>query len=70
MLTLKKVNAALKQHGISGELVRAEGYFYFWGDDFDLTKEQGVYGVARLNDLSLERWLEEAKGKLSKSDER
>lgn len=61
MLTLKKVNAELARTGIRAELVKGDGYFYFSGQDVELAQEQGVYGVFRLNDLSLEQWVEEAR---------
>ena len=65
-VTLSAVNKALAQEGIKAELVRGEGYFYFVGDDVDLSEEQGVYGVYRLSELSVERWLQEAKDKMVK----
>lgn len=59
MLTLKKVNDAIKAAGIKAELVKGKGYFYFVGsevrDDAD-----GVY-VYSLNELDLARWIEEAR---------
>lgn len=63
--TIKNINAALKAAGIDAEIVRGKGYFYFTGPAMDLAKEQGVYGVARLGDLPIERWVEEAKAKIS-----
>lgn len=65
-VTIKRVNEALKAAGIDAELVAAKDYFYFSGPAMDLVQEQGVYGVYRLNDLSLERWVAEAKEKISK----
>lgn len=63
-ITLKRVNAALKAEGIDAELVRGEGYFYFTGKAMDTVQEQGVYGVYRLGELSVERWVAEAKAKM------
>lgn len=40
------------------ELVRGEGYFYFFGGDSASWEQSGVY-VNRLNDLTLEQWLDE-----------
>lgn len=65
-VTLSAVNKALAHAGIKAELVRGEGYFYFVGDDVDLSEEQGVYGVYRLSELSVERWVQEAKDKMVK----
>ena len=55
MLTLKKVNKAIKDKGYDAELVKGDGYFYFSGEDVSLCFEQGVY-VYRLNQLTLEHW--------------
>lgn len=63
-VTLKQVNAALKAEGIDAELVRGQGYFYFTGKAMDVASEQGVYGVSRLGELSVERWVAEAKAKM------
>ena len=64
-VTLKQINEALKAEGIDAEIHRGEGYFYFSGPAMDLAHEQGVYGVARLSDLPVERWVQEAKAKLT-----
>lgn len=64
MLTLRKVNGELTRAGIRAELVKGDGYFYFVGQDVELAQEQGVYGVFRLNDLSLEQWVEEARQRM------
>lgn len=60
-ITLNLVNRALKAAAINAELVRGQGYFYFQGPSIDTTKEQGVHGVYRLGELTLERWVEEAQ---------
>lgn len=64
MITLKAVNKELARLHISAELVKGDGYFYFSGEDVELAQEQGVYGVFRLNDLSLEQWVEEARQRM------
>ena len=62
--TLKQVNRALAQAGIDGELQKGAGYFYFNGPAFDRCREQGVYGVARLGDMPVEQWVNEARQKV------
>lgn len=64
--TLAAVNKALAAAGIDAELVKGRGYFYFAGSAVDCAKEQGVYGVFRLSDLSVTQWVEEARSKLRK----
>lgn len=61
--TVKNINQSLQDAGIDAEIVRGDGYFYFTGPSMDLVEEQGVYGVTRLSDLSVERWVAEAKAK-------
>jgi hypothetical protein len=57
-LTLKKVNAAIAERGGKEVLVKGDGYFYFAdGDAYDWDSS-GVY-VFTLNELPLERWIEE-----------
>ena len=58
MTTRAAVNKAIAHLG-KIELVKGEGYFYFIGDDVNVWAES-VY-VYRLNELTLERWIEEAK---------
>ncbi|MBQ0600865.1 hypothetical protein J7S78_13790 [Klebsiella oxytoca] len=65
-VTINNINTALKNAGIDGEILKGQDYYYFSGSDFDLTEEQGVYGVFRLGELSIERWVEEAKEKITK----
>lgn len=66
MLTLKKVNNALKAKGYKAELARAESkgytYFYFYGPDAEHMFESSV-SVSRLNALTLEQWVEEFESK-------
>lgn len=56
MLTLRKVNKELAPFGV--ELVKGDGYFYFEGEVVDNKSYTSVY-VFRLNQLTLEQWLEE-----------
>ena len=67
MIKLKTVNDAVKHLGV--ELVQGEGYFYFIpvNDDFEHVyfNEYSVM-VYRLNQLTLEQWLEEAKAAVQK----
>lgn len=64
MITLRTVNKAIAHLG-DIELVKGNGYFYFAGDSVNVWAE-GVY-VYRLNELSLERWVEEAKAAMEPS---
>lgn len=63
-VTIKQVNKALEAAGIKAELVKGDGYFYFHGEAMDNAAEQGVYGVYRLGELSVERWVQEAKERM------
>ena len=64
--TIPSVNKALKAAGIEAEIFRGNGYFYFSGPAVEVSHEQGVYGVFRISDLSVEEWVEEAKEKAAK----
>lgn len=55
-LTLAAVNKALRERGVAEELVKGDGYFYFWGDKASNWPRTAVY-VNQLNQLSLEQWL-------------
>ena len=57
---IKTVNKAIKQAGINAELVRGDGYFYFAGEDVEMSPRSIVY-VPRLNDLTIEDWVQEAQ---------
>lgn len=61
-LTLKAINKALKEKGYSTELVRGNDYFYFTGEEASRFFFSGVY-VARLNELTLEQWVQEYEEK-------
>lgn len=54
--TIKKINAAIAQHGV--EIVKGDGYFYFAdiGDAFIAEKIRSVYTMF-LRDMSLEQWV-------------
>jgi hypothetical protein len=60
MLTLKTVNKKLKDLGYDVELVKGEDYFYFCGPSIDLRQSTSVM-VYRLNQLSLDQWIDELK---------
>lgn len=64
MLTLKRINKEIKNIGFDCELVKGEGYFYFFGKDFELIKDSCVY-VNSLNQLSTEQWLFELTSKIN-----
>jgi hypothetical protein len=59
--TKKTIDVALKENGLEAEIFKGNGYFYFVGTSVNLASEQGVYGVARFADLSVDRWVEECK---------
>jgi hypothetical protein len=54
-VTIKKVNTALPE---GYELVKGNGYFYFTGPDCHEWYTSSV-PVCHLNDLTVERWVEE-----------
>lgn len=60
MISIKTVNNAIKKLGGKVELVKGVGYFYFWSDDVAFVDGSSVY-VYRINDLTLEQWIEEYK---------
>lgn len=57
-ISLNQVNKALKAKGVSTELVKGDGYFYFIGKEVEHNATTSVY-VYRLNELSLDGWLNE-----------
>ena len=61
MLTLKKINRALEQQGVQERLCYCKelGYFYFAEGESAGWFRTMVGGVSRLNQLSLEQWLDE-----------
>jgi hypothetical protein len=59
-LTLKAVNDAIKQAGMNDvTLYQGRGYLYFFGDG--VVDQSYSVMVCRLNHLTLERWLDEAR---------
>jgi hypothetical protein len=60
MLTLKRVNKAIKELGGEEVLVKGDGYYYFWEGTAPDWKSSSVM-VCRLNQLTLEQWIEEYK---------
>lgn len=62
MISIPAVNRAIAHLG-NIELVRGNGYFYFFGDDVNVWAES-VY-VYRINELSLARWVEEAQSAIA-----
>ena len=60
MLTLKQINKQFKELGFTEQLERGEDYFYFVGEDTTNWVATAVY-VYRLNELSLDGWVEELK---------
>ncbi len=71
MVQLRTVNKAIKARwpGTDLELVKGDDYFYFIGAGTERCKTASVY-VPRLNDLTLDRWLEEAEDKMAEVDKR
>ncbi len=43
MLRLSTVNKEIKNLGFDCKLVKGDGYFYFYGADFDKVKDSCVY---------------------------
>lgn len=62
MLTIKKVEKALSEIGANVHIWKGEGYYYFYGPDADHWFDTMVY-VSRLNDLTLDQWIEEYRMK-------
>jgi hypothetical protein len=56
-VTLRTVNQALRKAGITDELVKGAGYFYFVGEASNWPK-CSVY-VYRVNQLTIPQWIEE-----------
>ena len=60
-LSIASVNAALKRLGAEERLVRGKDYFYFTDGDSHKWPQTAIYGVARVSDMSIDRWIEEYK---------
>lgn len=58
MLTLKKINNEIAKLGGNEILVKGEGYYYFAEGEAYGWYNQSVY-VYRLNQLTLEQWIQE-----------
>lgn len=52
----RTVNAALKAKGYKAEIVRGEGYWYFYGPDADHFDEQGIY-IMYISHQTIEQWV-------------
>jgi len=57
---IKTVNKAITAEGMNLELVAGDGYFYFVGPGTENLSTASVM-VYRLNDLSLDQWMTEAR---------
>jgi len=58
-LTIKKVNQAIQEIEAGWELVKGNGYFY-WVHPTDISyTDLATVDVYRLNDFTLDRWIEE-----------
>lgn len=57
---IKTVNKAITAEGMNLELVAGDGYFYFVGPGTENLSTASVM-VYRLNELSLDQWLIEAR---------
>lgn len=66
-VTLAAVNVALAAKNIDGELLKGNGYFYFWGPAFDRCSTASVF-VTSLNQLTLEQWMSEANHFIEESN--
>ena len=67
MITVSQINKRISRYGY--ELNKGKGYFYFTPLNYKTHKEfyeSGVYhnGLIKLNDLTLDEWVDEIKFKL------
>ena len=60
MLTIKHIDRAFKDCSLPVVLRRGKGYFYLVYDDGDYLETHSVY-VYRLNQLTLDNWIDEAR---------
>lgn len=58
MLNRLTINKALRAKGYTDEIFAGKGYWYFSGDDASKFPQSGVYGVYRLNEMSLDQWVD------------
>lgn len=68
-MQLRTVNKAIAARGIDAELVHGEGYFYFVGSAVENADSTSVM-VFRLNDLTLDQWMEELDSAIEESTKR
>jgi hypothetical protein len=62
-LTTKKINKAVQEIEAGWELEKGNGYFY-WVHPTDMSYlDLATVAVYKLNDFTLDRWLEEFKGR-------
>lgn len=57
MINRRTINKALRSKGYSDEIFAGKGYWYFAGDTVAKFRQSSVC-VYRLNDLTLEQWIE------------
>lgn len=64
-LTTKAVSKAVRALGYKHiTLRRGRGYYYWTGGIASRFVEQGVYGINRLNDMPLSRWVQDFKNRV------
>jgi hypothetical protein len=57
MINRRTINNALRAKGYRDEIFAGNGYWYFSGNDASQFTQSGVYGVYRLNELTLTQWI-------------
>ncbi len=61
-LTTSAISKAVRALGYKNVTLRAgKGYYYWTGGVASKFFEQGVYGIRRLNDMSLQHWVNDFK---------
>ncbi len=59
-ITINAINRELRKlYGSDAEIVRGNGYFYVWGDQFVMLPSSSVY-VCHLSAFTLAEWMREA----------
>ena len=72
MVTIKQINIALNEAGMKGvKLAKGNCYFYIYSDDIKTGEKicslpQTAIYVYRLNNLTLNQWVEAARELISK----
>ena len=69
MINLNTVNITLKKLGAAETLVKGEGYFYFIDGQAAEWETSSVY-VYKVNDLTLDQWIEEYRTLKAEGDKR